>query len=294
MEGAKPSTLRDYRSMLAEPGRPYRRGRGQDDRPHRVRARRSRGGRSDHGARGGSASRTRARGRRRSELEQAPPGPLGDLQLRAAPRTSHALGSDWQSCCRGGEAPRGRSAPALGGHRRADRGLGTDCSGRPGAARTSTSTPDGELVRAEEDAQLAGFCARRVHRPRVGGLVALRWRDVHWSERVLVVERRSPASDAPTASPRLGSGHAGVMWSDGSAVCGKAGTSSVLGRWRAARSAARSETRTAIARAGTTPSPALAPVSIAGELVTSSAGPGAEPTTIRRDPLRCRSTSTAS
>lgn len=51
-------------------------------------------------------------------------------------------------------------------------------------------TDEGELVRAEEDAQLADFLRVAAYTGlRRGELVALRWRDVRWSERVLVVER---------------------------------------------------------------------------------------------------------
>jgi integrase len=52
------------------------------------------------------------------------------------------------------------------------------------------STPEGALVRVEEYAQLAELLRVAAYTGlRRGELVALRWRDVRWSERVLVVER---------------------------------------------------------------------------------------------------------
>ena len=52
------------------------------------------------------------------------------------------------------------------------------------------TTADGELLRAEEDAQLGELLRVAAYTGlRMGELVALRWRDVRWSERVLVVER---------------------------------------------------------------------------------------------------------
>jgi integrase len=62
----------------------------------------------------------------------------------------------------------------------------------PGAWRGphEYSTADGELLRAKEDAQLAELLRVAAYTGlRMGELVALRWRDVRWSERVLVVER---------------------------------------------------------------------------------------------------------
>src|SRR3954452_7499874 len=51
-------------------------------------------------------------------------------------------------------------------------------------------TNAGELLRAEEDAQLAELLRVAAYTGlRRGELVTLRWRDVRWADRVLVVER---------------------------------------------------------------------------------------------------------
>jgi integrase len=52
------------------------------------------------------------------------------------------------------------------------------------------TTPEGELQRAEEDTQFGELLRVAAYTDlRMGELVALRWEDVRWSERVLVVER---------------------------------------------------------------------------------------------------------
>ena len=122
----------------------------QDGRPNHGRPRQP-PGRGDHdGARRGGASRARPRGRRRSQHQQAPPGPVGDLQLRPASRAGRALAPVRQSRRRGGEAARGPAAPARGLHRRADRGTGPDRGGRR-LARTARV----------HDAPTASCCAPR-------------------------------------------------------------------------------------------------------------------------------------
>ncbi len=189
--GAKPATLRDYRSMLAEPGTPYRRGRG-------VRIGRIMAALGDVPAAGGhdradrgAAGRARARGRRSAQRQQAPPGPGRDLQLRPAPGARGALAPDGEPGGRRGQAPRAtrrlasRSSPSSRSRRSPARP-----SRAPGAGRTTTSPTRALCVDAEEDAQLGELLRVAAYTGlRRGELVALRWRDVRWSERVLVVER---------------------------------------------------------------------------------------------------------
>ena len=66
-------------------------------------------------------------------------------------------------------------------------------------------TAGGELLRAEEDAQLGELLRVAAYTGlRRGELVTLRWRDVRWSERVLVVERAlSGDVEATTKSRRV-------------------------------------------------------------------------------------------
>jgi integrase len=64
-------------------------------------------------------------------------------------------------------------------------------------------TEIGELARAEEDAQLAELLRVAAYTGlRRGELVALRWHDVRWSERVLVVERALSATVETTTKAR--------------------------------------------------------------------------------------------
>ncbi len=84
--GAKPSTLRDYRYMLAEPGTPHRRGKGKQSRRRHGSVRRpaDRQG-HDAGDIGIPASAGRL-GHHAAHGQQASPGALRDLQLRAPHR----------------------------------------------------------------------------------------------------------------------------------------------------------------------------------------------------------------
>ena len=190
VQSAKPSTLRDYRSMLAEPGTPYRRGRGKTvgrimaalgDRPAAeittahiealllAHAREGVGARSinkhrqvlsaifNFGLRPEQAARWRLTGNpaaAAAKRREDPPRRLEVFtveQIEALARTAAA--GAWR-----------------GPH--------------------EYTTADGELLRAEEDAQLGELLRVAAYTGlRMGELVALRWHDVRWSERVLVVER---------------------------------------------------------------------------------------------------------
>ncbi len=156
MRGAKPATLRDYRSMLAEPGTPYRRGRGVTI--GRIMAALGKRAVAEvttaqveallvaHAREGVGA---RSVNKHRQVLSR-------DLQLRPAPRAGRAL------------APvrRIRPPPPRSGAKSRPRRLEVFTVEQIEAlARTAETgawrgphedpTAAGELVRAEEDAQLA-------------------------------------------------------------------------------------------------------------------------------------------
>lgn len=190
VKGAKPATLRDYRSMLAESGTPYRRGRGG------------------------------AVGRIMRAFGDTPAGEVTTAQVEAL-LVAHAregvgmrsVNKHRQVLCaifNFGLRPEQRDRWGLT-HNPAAQAAKRREDGPPrlevftveqieALARAAESgnwrgprdytTSEGELIRAEEDAQLAELLRVAAYTGlRRGELVALRWRDVHWSERVLVVER---------------------------------------------------------------------------------------------------------
>jgi integrase len=188
--GAKPATLRDYRSMLAEPGTPHRRG---------------------HGV---------AIGRIMAALGDVPVAEVTTNQIEALlmAHTREGVGArsvnkHRQVLCaifnfglRPEQAERWRltSNPAAAAGKRREAAPARlevfTVEQIEALARAAESgawrgphddlTDAGALLRAEEDAQLAELLRIAAYTGlRRGELVALRWHDVRWSERVLVVER---------------------------------------------------------------------------------------------------------
>ena len=187
---AKPATLRDYRSMLADPGTPHRRGRGV------------------------------AIGRIMAALGDVPVAEVTTARIEAL-LLAHAregvgarsVNKHRQVLCaifnfglRPEQAERwcltSNSAAAAAKRREAppprfevftvEQIEALARAAQSGAWRGPHDdlTDAGGLVRAEEDAQLAELLRVAAYTGlRRGELVALRWRDVRWSERVLVVER---------------------------------------------------------------------------------------------------------
>jgi integrase len=188
--GAKPATLRDYRSMLAEPGTPHRRGSGV------------------------------AIGRIMAALGDVPVAEVTTAQIEAL-LVAHAregagprsVNKHRQVLCaifnfglRPGHAERWRLAsnPATAVTKRREpppaRLEVFTVEQIEALARTAASgawrgphddlTEAGGLLRAEEDAQFGELLRIAAYTGlRRGELVVLRWHDVRWSERVLVVER---------------------------------------------------------------------------------------------------------
>jgi integrase len=188
--GAKPATLRDYRSMLAEPGTPHRRGRGV------------------------------AIGRIMAALGDVPAAEVTHAQLEAllmaharegaGPRSVNkhrqVLCAIFNFGLRPGHAERWRltSNPAAAVTKRREPPPARlevftveqiEALARAAASGTWRGPHDdltdaGGLLRAEEDAQFGELLRIAAYTGlRRGELVALRWHDVRWSERVLVVER---------------------------------------------------------------------------------------------------------
>ena len=190
VQSAKPSTLRDYRSMLAEPGTPYRRGRGKTV------------------------------GRVMAALGDRPAAEITTADIEAVLLTHAREGVGARSI----NKHRQVMAAIFNFGLRPEQAERWHLAGNPAAAaakrredpprrlevftveqieslaRTAAAgawrgpheytTPDGELLRAEEDAQLGELLRVAAYTGlRMGELVALRWHDVRWSERVLVVER---------------------------------------------------------------------------------------------------------
>jgi integrase len=188
VQSAKPSTLRDYRSMLAEPGTPYRRGRGKTV------------------------------GRIMSALGDRPAAEVTTAHIevlllaharegvgaRSVNKHRQVLSAIFNFGLRPENAARWSLSgnPAAAAAKRREDGPRRlevftveqiEALARTAAAGAwrgpHYSTADGELHRAE-DAQLAELLRIAAYTGlRMGELVALRWRDVRWSERVLVVER---------------------------------------------------------------------------------------------------------
>jgi integrase len=190
VQGAKPSTLRDYRSMLAEPGTPYRRGRGK------------------------------AMGRIMAALGDVAAAEITTAQIeallvahardgvgaRSVNKHRQVLAATFNFGLRPENVARWRLTdnPAAAAAKRREDGPARlevftveQIEALARAAETGAwrgphddLTNDGELVRAQQDVQLGELLRVAAYTGlRRGELVALRWRDVRWSERVLVVER---------------------------------------------------------------------------------------------------------
>jgi integrase len=190
VQRAKPATLRDYRSMLAVPGRPYHRGRGKTV------------------------------GRIMAALGDVPAARVTTAQVeavliaharegvgaRSVNKHRQVLAAIFNFGLRAEHAARWRLTgnPAAAAVKRREDGpvrlevftveqveaLARVAESGVWRGPHEHSTPEGELLRVEEDAQLAELLRVAAYTGlRRGELVALRWRDVRWSERVLVVER---------------------------------------------------------------------------------------------------------
>ncbi len=200
VKGAKPSTLRDHRSVLGEPAVPHRRGSGVSsgrimaalgDRPAREIATREIEELLVAIAVSGVAPRTVNKARAvmcaafnyamRPSAFGLPANPVTHADRRAEPQTAAlAFYSSEQI-----EAL-ARSL-AAGTHREA---LKRVIGGEEVAARAHEDAQDGELIRV---AAYAGL--------RRGELVALRWRDVDFVRRKLLV-RRAVSGDVEVASTK--------------------------------------------------------------------------------------------
>jgi integrase len=190
VEDIKPSTLRNYRAMLAEPGTPHRRGPGRalgritgalGDRPAAEITTTEVAALLDRVGRDGVTRRTVNRHR---EVVVA----IFNFGLRPDQRER------WQIT----------DNPAAATAKRREDGPGRlevftveqvealARSAQQGAwrsARPYETTAD-EALREAEDNQLAELLRVAAYTGlRRGELVVLRWRDVRWSERVLIVER---------------------------------------------------------------------------------------------------------
>jgi integrase len=203
VQGAKPATLRDYRSMLAEPGTPYRRGRG------------------------------RTVGRIMAALGDVPAAKVTTAQIeallvaharegvgaRSVNKHRQVLSAIFNFGLRPENAARWRltgNPAAATAKRREDGPARLEVfsveqvealarSAESGAWRGTREhvTAEGARWRAEEDAQLGELLRVAAYTGlRRGELVALRWRDVRWPERVLVVERALSANVEGTTKGR--------------------------------------------------------------------------------------------
>jgi integrase len=190
VQRAKPTTLRDYRSMLAESGVPYRRGNGTTI--GRIMA-----ALGDVPAAQVTSAQIDA-----LLIEQARAG----VGARSVNKHRQVLAAIFNFGLRPERAERWQltTNPAAAVAKRRE-----DPPGRlevftveqlEALARAAASgawrgphddlTDAGELFRAEEDAQLAELLRVAAYTGlRRGELVTLRWRDVRWADRVLVVER---------------------------------------------------------------------------------------------------------
>jgi integrase len=188
--GAKPATLRDYRSMLAEPGTPHCRGRGA------------------------------AIGRIMAALGDVPVAEVTTAEIEAL-LVSHAregvgarsvnkhrqvLSAIFNFGLRPEQPERWRltSNPAAATAKRREapparlevftveqvEALARAAESGAWRGPHDDLTDAGALLRTEEDAQFGELLRVAAYTGlRRGELVTLRWRDVRWSERVLVVER---------------------------------------------------------------------------------------------------------
>jgi integrase len=188
VKGAKPSTLRDHRCLLAEPGQPYRRGRGSSpglimaalgDRPARDVTTREVEGLLRTIAATGAAPRTVNKARQlvcaifnygmRPSTYALAANPAQHADRRREP--DQALLAFYLP----GQIETLAQALSAGAHRDPSRPAASD---EEAAARARDDAQDAELVRL---AAYAGL--------RRGELVALHWRDVDFAGQKLIVRR---------------------------------------------------------------------------------------------------------
>jgi integrase len=205
VEDAKPSTLRDHRALVAEPGVPYRRGKG------------------------------RTLGRIMGSLGDRPAAEVTTADAEAflrsldgeeiSRRTINKYRATLHAIFRFGLSPEQRSRwqlvanPVADTRKRREAGAGhlevftvEDVEALALAAETGAwrSARDYEQVntarlRREEDEQLADLLRVAAYTGlRRGELVVLRWSDVQWSDRVLIVRRAlSGTEERGTKSRRI-------------------------------------------------------------------------------------------
>ncbi|MGH3260575.1 MAG: tyrosine-type recombinase/integrase [Trebonia sp.] len=199
-KGAKPSTLRDYRWLLAEPGQPHRRGTGSSpgvmvsalgDRPVTEITARVVADYLRSLDRAGASPRTVNKHRQvisaaftfgmREDTYRLPSNPAAGTNKRREPPPAvldYYEPEEIETIAR---------AAAAGAHRHVVR-LRLDPSET--AARMAEDEQDGELIR------IAAYTGLRL-----GELLALRWEDVNLADRRLVVHRAfSDRTEGPTKS----------------------------------------------------------------------------------------------
>lgn len=203
VQGAKPSTLRDYRSMLAEPGVPHRRGDGRTI--GRIMA-----ALGDFVAAEVTTEQVNALLARHAKENVGP---------RSVNKHRQVLCAIFNFGLRAENVARWRltsNPAAAAAKRREDKPARLEVfsveqiealarAAESGAWRgpREHAKPGGELLRTEEDAQFAELLRVAAYTGlRRGELVTLRWRDVRWSERVLVVERALSADVEGTTKAR--------------------------------------------------------------------------------------------
>ena len=202
VESAKPSTLRDYRSMLAEPGTPHRRGSG------------------------------RTIGRIMAALGNLPAAEVTTAHVekllsthakenvgaRSVNKHRQVISAIFNFGLRADNARRWQLSgnPAAAAAKRREDGPARlevftveqvellARTAETGAWRGSQQQPSADgALHAEEDHQLAELLRVAAYTGlRRGELVVLRWRNVRWSERVLVVERALSATEEGTTKSR--------------------------------------------------------------------------------------------
>jgi integrase len=186
----KPSTLRNYRALLAEPGTPHRRGPGHalgriigalGDKPPAEVTTADVATLLDDVAAGGVSRRTVNRHR---EVVVA----IFNFGLRPEQRDHWQI----QENPAAATSKRREDGPARLEVFTVEQVEALARSAAAGTWRTARgyATPASEATRRDEDQQLAELLRIAAYTGlRRGELVALRWRDVRWGERVLVVER---------------------------------------------------------------------------------------------------------
>jgi integrase len=202
VDGAKPSTLRDYRSMLAEPGMPHRRGSGRtigrimaslgdttaaEVTTSHVEALLSAHAKEDVGARSVNKHRQVV-------------ATIFNYGLR--PENVQRWGLTGNPAA--ATAKRREDGPARLEVFTVEQVEALARTAESGAWRDPADRACGDRgLRAEEDHQLAELLRLAAYTGlRRGELVALRWSDVRWTERVLVVERALSATVEGTTKSR--------------------------------------------------------------------------------------------